>query len=195
MKSKLLIAWLAIFAPTVAYAHVSSATVGGLAAGFVHPFTGLDHMLAVIAVGLWAGAEERLGFRWVILPAIFVVLMVGGAIMAMAGVTLPLVETGIAVSVLVLGLLVAASLRLPLSSGMVVIGLFALFHGRAHGGELHMTASPLLPYGLGFVVATLLLHAIGCSASLLARRFSRGSLIRTVGGAIVVSGVVLILFP
>lgn len=127
MQSTLLVALLTVFMPTAAHAHITGAMVGDLAAGFVHPFRGLDHMLAMIAVGLRVRAGERSGFRWAVVHlAILITLMLSGAVVGMAGVTLSLVETWITVSVLVLGLLVAASLCLSLGSGMLMIGLFAL---------------------------------------------------------------------
>ncbi|KAF0138629.1 MAG: urease accessory protein [Rhodospirillaceae bacterium] len=112
--------------------------------------------------------------------------------MAMAGVPLPLVEGGIAVSVLILGLLVAASVRLPVGTGMTTAGLFALFHGHAHGSELPVIADPLL-YGMGFIAATVILHAIGFGLSTATRSLGREHPVRFAGGAVAGVGIVLLL--
>ena len=142
----------------VAEAHTLGAHGAGLAAGLAHPFIGLDHLLAIIAVGIWAG---QLGGRAVwLIPLTFVSVMAVAATLASFGLLLPLMEPAIACSVLVLGLLIAGSVRLPTSVGVLLVSLFAVFHGYAHGLELPQAASPIL-YGAGFVLATALLHGIG----------------------------------
>ena len=142
----------------VAEAHTLGAHGAGLAAGLAHPFIGLDHLLAIIAVGIWAG---QLGGRAVwLIPLTFVSVMAAAASLASFGLLLPLIEPAIACSVLVLGLLIAGSVRLPTSLGALLVGLFAVFHGYAHGLELPQAASPIL-YGAGFVLATALLHGLG----------------------------------
>lgn len=129
---------------------------GSLAAGFAHPLLGIDHVLAMVAVGLWAAF---LGGRAVwIVPAAFVLSMIGGFALAMAGISLPSVEPGVAASVFVLGVLVAASVRLPLAPSLLLVGLIAVLHGYAHGTEASGGASP---FALGFVGSTIMLHGAG----------------------------------
>ena len=142
----------------VAEAHTFGSQGAGLMAGLTHPFVGLDHLLAMIAVGIWAG---QLGGRpvWLI-PLTFVSVMAAAATLASFGLLLPLMEPAIACSVLVLGLLIAGSVRLPTRVGALLVSLFAVFHGYAHGLELPQAASPIL-YGAGFVLATALLHGLG----------------------------------
>ena len=142
----------------VAEAHTFGSQGAGLMAGLTHPFVGLDHLLAMFAVGIWAG---QLGGRAVwLIPLTFVSVMTAAATLASFGLLLPLVEPAIACSVLVLGLLIAGSVRLPTSVCALLVSLFAVFHGYAHGLELPQAASPIL-YGAGFVLATALLHGLG----------------------------------
>ena len=151
-----LLAYVAIL--PVAEAHTFGSQGAGLIAGLTHPFVGLDHLLAMIAVGIWAG---QLGGRAVwLIPLTFVSVMAAAATLASFGLLLPLMEPAIACSVLVLGLLIAGSVRLPTSVGALLVSLFAVFHGYAHGLELPQAASPIL-YGAGFVLATALLHGLG----------------------------------
>ncbi|ARU32328.1 hypothetical protein CAP31_11965 [Sulfuriferula sp. AH1] len=141
-----------------ASAHLLGMHGAGFEAGVAHPFTGLDHLLAMLAVGMWA---TQLGGRalWAI-PLVFVGMMSLGGMLALAGMQLPMVETGIATSLLALGLLVAFSARLPIAAGTTLAGLFALFHGYAHGSEIPLAASPA-GYALGFMAATAALHGTG----------------------------------
>jgi urease accessory protein len=168
----------------------------GFVAGAAHPLSGLDHLLAMIAVGLWA---VQLGGRalWAV-PASFVSIMVAGGALGMAGLPLPGVEQGILASVFVLGLLIATAARVPLYASMLIVGAFALFHGFAHGAEMPATAAGL-GYGAGFAVATALLHAVGIGAGLLLGKLSaaaqpalaegaRGSWLRYAGGLIFAGG-------
>lgn len=142
-----------------AYAHSFGADSGaGFVVGFAHPFLGLDHLAAMVAVGLWAAQRGGDG-AWRV-PLAFVAMMVVGAALAFAGAGLPAVEAGIGASVLVLGLLLAAAVRLPALAAMALIGAFAVFHGYAHAAELPLTASPWL-YAAGFLLATAILHATG----------------------------------
>ncbi len=147
----------ALFLP-VAQAHTFGAYGAGLTAGLTHPFLGLDHLLAMIAVGIWAG---QLGGRaiWLV-PFTFVSVMSAAAALGSLGLSLPLLEPAIASSVFVLGLLIAGSVRLPIIASVSLVALFALLHGYAHGLELPQAASPIL-YGVGFVLATALLHGLG----------------------------------
>jgi len=152
----------------VAEAHTFGAQGAGLTAGLAHPFMGLDHLLAMIAVGIWAG---QLGGRAVwIVPLTFVSVMAAAAGLGSLGFSLPMLEPAIACSVLVLGLLIAGSIRLPTIAGASLAGLFAVFHGYAHGLELPQAASPVL-YGLGFVLTTTLLHGLGIGFALSSRQY------------------------
>jgi urease accessory protein len=151
---------LAVAAPG-ALAHTHGAAGAGFGAGFTHPFLGLDHLAAMVAVGVWAAQS---GWRpvWSV-PLAFMTVMALGALLAFAGVALPGVEAGIAASLLVLGLLVAAAVRLPLVTGAIIAGVFAVFHGHAHGTEIPQALAPWL-YVSGFLLATGQLHATGNAA-------------------------------
>nr|WP_239482168.1 HupE/UreJ family protein [Pseudomonas insulae] len=143
--------------PAVAFAHPGHGD-SGLAAGLAHPVFGLDHLLAMLAVGLWAAQQQGVA-RWA-LPLTFVATMLLGGLFGFAGLQLPFMETGIAASVLALGLLVALAVRPPLFLALAATALFALAHGVAHGLELPELSSPA-GYALGFVAATAALHAAG----------------------------------
>jgi urease accessory protein len=157
----------------------------------MHPLGGLDHLLAMVAVGLYAAL---LGGRalWLV-PATFVGVMALGGALGAAGYPLPHVETGIALSVIVLGLAVALRANLPTLAAMALAGLFAIFHGHAHGAEMPADAAAV-SYSAGFMLATALLHgagiAIGLAAGRLAERGSRA--IRLAGGAVALAGVVIL---
>lgn len=168
-----------------AYAHVGIGTTSSFTAGFMHPLSGLDHMTVMIAVGLWAALKGgRAIWAW---PTAFVGVMLAGAALGMAHVPVPFVEPGILASVVALGLLVALAVDLPVSAGVAIIGLFALFHGHAHGTEVPENAGGL-EYMAGFAVATALLHAVGIAAGLgLGLKF-RG-LARVAGAACAAIGV------
>jgi len=177
---------LAIASP--AQAHIIDAGGAGWAQGFSHPFSGLDHILAMVAVGVWAAQTGRPAL-WV-LPVVFPLAMAGGGLLGVAGLPVPGTEAGIAASVLGLGLLVAFKVRPPLALSVALVALFALFHGHAHGTELPQAASPLL-YGLGFIVATGILHLIGLGIGF-AMRMPKGlPAIRAGGGAIAAAGIAL----
>jgi urease accessory protein len=154
---KSLFALALCLAPALAFAHPGHGE-HGLAAGVLHPLTGLDHLLAMFAVGLWA-AQQR-GAARLALPCTFVGAMLLGGLLGFDGMQLPFVETGIAASVLALGLCVALAVRPPLPLAMAVTALFALAHGIAHGLELPELSSPWA-YAAGFVCATAALHAAG----------------------------------
>jgi len=158
------------------------------ASGFAHPLSGWDHLLAMIAVGLWA-AQLGGRARW-LMPSAFIATMVAGAALGRAGFHLPGAELAIAASVLVLGLLLARAVRLPVAAGMALVGGFAIFHGWAHGAEMPATARGL-GYGAGFVLATTLLHAVGVGLGLLTARRSE-KFARYAGWAITAAGVALI---
>lgn len=145
-----------LLAPAVAFAHPGHGT--GLIAGIAHPLTGMDHLLAMIAVGLWA-AQQQGAARWA-LPCTFVGTLLIGGVLGFEGLQLPALESGIAASVLALGLAVALAVRPPLVLAVTATALFALFHGVAHGLELPEMSSPWT-YAIGFVAATAALHAAG----------------------------------
>jgi urease accessory protein len=173
-----------------AIAHITNASGAGFAGGFSHPFSGLDHILAMIAVGLWASQLGRPAY-WVI-PLTFPVVMVMGAILGMMDLPLPWVEIGIAGSVIILGAMVALALKPSLAVSVVLIGLFAMMHGHSHGTEMPQAASPVA-YGAGFLIATVTLHAIGLVIGGTSRRpFARVGL-RTAGATIAAIGVVLLI--
>ena len=172
----------------VAEAHTFGAHGAGFAEGLAHPFLGLDHLLAMLAVGLWA-AQLGGKAKW-LAPGAFVSVMAGAACLALSGVeAMPAMEPAIAISVIILGLFVAFSVRLPLQASVGLIALFAFFHGLAHGMEIPQTASPLV-YGIGFVSATAMLHGIGISLGLAYCR--RGSLLSWGGSMIALTGLYLL---
>jgi urease accessory protein len=171
-----------ILSPTLAQAH-PGLHADGLAAGALHPLTGLDHLLAMVAVGLWAASLGGAA-RW-IAPAAFVGAMGVGAALGVGGVGFPGVEPLIAASVVGLGLAVAARLRVSAAAAAALVGVFALAHGHAHGVEMPAMASPLA-YGLGFAAVTAGLHAIGFGAGRLGP-----ALARFAGAGVALAGVAL----
>jgi urease accessory protein len=183
------LALLVTLVTTTAFAHPGDHSHLGFAAGIAHPLTGLDHLLAMVAVGLWA---SQLGGRalW-LMPLTFPVVMAAGAALGMGGVALSWVEIGITASVLVLGAAIALSWGPSLASGLPLIGLFALLHGYAHGVELPAQTSAL-GYGAGFVAATLALHLAGIGIGMAANRLPVRFAARTAGGAIAAVGAVLL---
>lgn len=148
----------ALAAASVAAAHVGGPATGGFAAGFAHPFLGLDHLAAMLAIGAWAWQQG--GRAVYVVPATFVAVMAVGAALGQSDFALPMTELGIAGSVVVLGLLVATAVRIPLVAAVAATGVFALVHGHAHGTEMPAGAAAGA-YAAGFVSATLALHAIG----------------------------------
>jgi urease accessory protein len=179
---------LAGLMPALAEAHPFHGAANGFAGGLGHPLSGLDHILAMVAVGLWA-AQLGGRSRWMV-PATFVSLMVVGGALGMAGVHIPAVESGIAASVLVLGVLIAAAVRLPMFAGMALAGIFAIFHGHAHGTEIPAAASGFT-YAAGFVLATIALHACGIGLGMLAQKRMAMPALRLAGAAIAVAGICL----
>lgn len=163
LSTSLLALGLLLVLPGLASAHILPGTSHGMRDGFVHPFTGLDHLLAMFAVGLWA-AQHRGRAVWMI-PLTFVSVMVLGGILGVCGVTVPGAELAIAVSLLALGGLIAAAIRFRPSLSMLVVGFFALFHGYAHGHEMPEAVSAVT-FSIGFVLAILLLHGLGIAAGI-----------------------------
>jgi urease accessory protein len=168
-----------------ALAHEQAEVAGGALAGFLHPLTGLDHMIAMVAVGIW-GAQLGAPAIWV-LPITFPIVMAAGGVAGILKLPLPFQEPAIALSALVLGAAVAIRLKLPFAFAAAVVAVFAIFHGYAHGAELPHAANPLA-YGIGFVVATGLLHLCGISIGLLLRWPAGDRLIRGMGVAIALLG-------
>ena len=149
---------LLMFAAGPALAHTGGAAGLGFLSGFTHPLFGWDHVVAMVAVGLW-GAFLGAPAIW-LLPVVFPMVMAFGGALGVLGVPLPAVETGIAASSIVLGLLIAMAVRAPLWVAAIIVGGFAIFHGHAHGTELPSAANPVA-YSVGFVIATGLLHLAG----------------------------------
>ena len=176
--------------PALAHTGDGAGVVGGFVSGFTHPIFGWDHVLAMVAVGLW-GAFLGAPAIW-ILPIVFPMVMAFGGALGVLGVPLPAVETGIAASSIVLGLLIAFAVRSPLWIAAIVVGAFAIFHGHAHGAELPSAASPVV-YSIGFVIATGLLHLLGIAFGLLIGRPAGALAVRTGGAAIAVAGLAFLL--
>jgi urease accessory protein len=176
--------------PTLAHAHVGVGSTNGFFHGAAHPFSGLDHLCAMMAVGLWAA--QRGGRALWVVPLSFVSVMIVGGVLGAAGVALPFVEQGIVASVLLLGVLAAAAVRLPLAASAILVGWFALFHGHAHGTEMPVTASGLA-YGAGFVMATAALHAAGLALGIGMQRLASSGWVRAAGGAIACCGLYLLM--
>lgn len=178
---------LALTLATPALAHPLAG--GGLVAGLAHPLLGMDHLLAMLAVGLWAAQGGRAA-RWA-LPVAFPLAMALGAVLGLAGMALPAVEAGTAASVLVLGLLVALAVRAPLAAGTALVAGFAVLHGHAHAAELPISASPVL-YALGFLATTALLHLTGLALGTGLRLERLAWAVRACGAAIATAGMVML---
>jgi len=177
-----------LLVPSLASAHPGHGPAAGFGPGLAHPLTGLDHICAMVAVGLWAA---QCGGRalWV-MPLSFVSVMIAGGALGMTGTVVPFIEAGIVASILILGFLLVFAVRLPLLAAMLALGIFAFFHGFAHGMEMPQNTSGFA-YGFGFVVATASLHACGISLGLLAKKAKGIDLIRCCGGAIAGCGILL----
>ena len=172
-----------------AAAHTGTGLPGGVVQGFAHPFGGFDHLLAMVSVGLWGAFLGRpLIYA---LPVVFPVVMVVGAALAMFGVPLPRVEIGVALSVLVLGLCIAAAWKAPIVVAAPIVAVFAVFHGYAHGRELPSAAEPV-GYSVGFVFATGLLHVLGIGLGALADQPRAAIFVRALGASIACAGVVFV---
>lgn len=168
-----------------AFAHEQVGVSGGLLSGLLHPLSGIDHMIAMVAVGIW-GAQLGAPAIWV-LPITFPLVMAFGGVLGVLRIPLPMPEMAIALSALVLGAAVAIRLRVPFAAAAVVVAVFAIFHGHAHGAELPNAANPLA-YGVGFVVATGLLHLCGIAIGTLSRWPAGERLIQGLGAAIAALG-------
>lgn len=182
--------WILVGAslPSFAFAHVGTGEAGGFMHGLMHPFSGLDHVCAMLAVGLWAAQTG--GRSLLFIPIIFSGTMLLGGVVGMVGVGLPFSEWGIALSVLVLGGLVAASVRLSLWLSGGLLALFALCHGYAHGAEMPESVSALA-YALGFMMATLALHITGVGAGIAIQRWADKRAVPLAGVGMVFFGLYL----
>lgn len=181
-----------LLAPTLAFAHTGVGGASGFAHGFSHPMSGLDHLLAMVMVGVLAW---QIGGRatW-LLPSTFVLVMAFGGALGVGGISVPFVETGIALSVVVLGAIVAFGIQAPVAIASGLVGLFAVFHGHAHGSEMPAAAGAF-SYASGFMIATALLHVAGLALGYLVGKLgnSRGPLFaRAAGGIATVAGIGLL---
>ena len=182
--SQLLAFSLLLVSPSV-WAHTEEGIVGGFISGFLHPIYGPDHVVAMVAVGIW-GAFLRQPAIWM-LPVIFPLVMAMGGALGVLGLPLPFVEIGIALSAIVLGLMVVSAARPPLWIAGVLVAVFAIFHGHAHGAELPEASNPL-SYAIGFVLATGLMHLVGIAFGMLTR-YPQGTLaVRCTGALISAAG-------
>ncbi|ARQ00734.1 HupE/UreJ family protein [Pseudorhodoplanes sinuspersici] len=172
-----------------AFAHTGEGLTGGFTGGFMHPLLGLDHVAAMLAVGLW-GAFLGTPAIW-ILPVVFPLVMAFGGALGILGIPLPGIEFGIAASAVVLGLMVALAAKPHLFIAALLVGAFAIFHGYAHGAELPDGADAVA-YSLGFVIATGLLHLAGIAFGLLAQWPAGRYAVRAAGGVIALAGVVFL---
>jgi urease accessory protein len=182
----------AILAPGAAWAHVGGGSTSSFNSGFLHPIGGLDHVLAMVAVGMFAA---NLGGRalWAV-PLTFVVLMAGGGLLGIEKVAIPYVEAGIALSVVVLGLMVALQARWPVAAAMALVGVFAIFHGHAHGEEMPIDGSGAA-YAAGFMIATAILHFAGVALGIALQQVGSSYWQRAAqlsGGAMTLAGVALL---
>lgn len=169
-----------------AHAHVDTDSVGGFAAGFLHPLTGLDHFTAMVAVGLWGVILGRPA-TW-LLPVVFPMIMALGSVVGIVGLALPGIEIGIALSALVLGAFIVWRVALPLWLACLVVSVFAICHGYAHGAELPLASDPFA-FAMGFMLATGSLHAAGIGVGVVAERFRQGVLLRVLGALTALLGV------
>lgn len=191
-RAIIILAAASVLAPVAALAHTGAGDTHGVVHGFMHPVTGLDHVLAMVAVGILAAL---LGGRaiWLV-PASFVALAAAGGLLGVQGVPVPFVEFGISASVVLLGLAIALQARLPLGWTVGLVGLFGLYHGYAHGAEMPADASGFA-YGAGFLAATAMLHIAGIGLGLGIAHMARRSATRFAqagGAAIALAGVVLL---
>jgi urease accessory protein len=180
------IAVLMLVTMSVAMAHSGGEGGSGFVSGLTHPLFGLDHVTAMVAVGIWGAFLGRPAI-W-ILPVVFPLVMAFGGVLGIAGVPIPSIETGIAVSSVVLGLLIVFATKAPLWVAAIVVGAFAIFHGHAHGTELPGAVSPLA-YSIGFVISTGLLHLAGILFGEVIRLPKGDWILRAGGGVIALAGI------
>ncbi|WP_028745656.1 HupE/UreJ family protein [Rhizobium mesoamericanum] len=181
-----------LLAPSLAFAHTRVGQTIGFVHGFAHPVLGLDHVLAMVLVGVLAG---QLGGRalWLV-PTTFVSVMAAAGALGMMGVSVPFVEAGIASSVIVLGAVVGLGIRAPVAVAAGLVGLFAVFHGHAHGSEIPLAADGIT-YAAGFMLASAALHVVGIALGRLVSKVSepkRATVMRSAGGLAAVAGIGLL---
>lgn len=176
---------ISLLCPAALYAHVGSGSAGGFLTGMQHPVSGFDHVLAMVAVGLW-GAQLGAPALW-LLPVAFPMMMAFGGMFGLIGLPLPGVEIGIAVSAIVLGILVSLEMRPALCVSLTIVAFFAIFHGHAHGTELPAGQSGLL-YSMGFVMATGCLHGVGIVIGLVHRWKAGRFMLRGAGAMVFAAG-------
>jgi urease accessory protein len=188
-NSALLLAALLLL-PRAARAHAEEGVAAGFLSGFAHPISGLDHVVAMVAVGLW-GAQLGAPLLW-LLPVTFPMMMALGGMLGLAGIPLPGVEIGIALSAIVLGAMVAFSVRPPVPVAMAIVAAFAVFHGHAHGAELAPGTSASA-YSMGFVVSTGCLHGLGILIGLVHKWPSGARALRGAGALVAGAGLFFLL--
>lgn len=184
-RNSLLLALVPTFVAGAAFAHTETGALGGFVSGVTHPAFGIDHLVAMVAVGLW-GAFLGAPALW-ILPVVFPLVMAFGGVLGISGVPLPGVEIWIALSAIILGLCVMLAWRPQIWIAAVIIAAFAIFHGHAHGAELPEAASPLI-YAIGFVLATGMLHLCGIALGALTKSTAGSYAVRAGGGVISLVG-------
>ena len=181
----LLIVGLACLTLDPAFAHLRGSELGGFQSGFTHPIVGIDHLQAMPAVGIW-GAQTGGRNVWT-LPITFPFIMAAGSVLGMSGVVLPHVELAIALSVFILGLAIAFAWKPPEWLALLLIAIFAIFHGYAHGAELPQAIDPA-SYANGFVVATGLIHIAGIGIGFMLGRLWKGQFSQALGVVIAMMG-------
>lgn len=189
MESQIKFLWfvfLSLALSGTALAHTGEGITGGLMSGFMHPVAGLDHVTAMVAVGILGAFLGRPAI-WV-LPVVFPLVMAFGGVLGLVGVPIPFIEVGIAVSSIVLGLMILFALKPPLWIAAVIVAAFSIFHGHAHGTELPKAANALA-YSVGFVVSTGLLHLAGIGIGELIRWPAGQIIARAIGGIIALAGI------
>ncbi|MDD5212545.1 MAG: HupE/UreJ family protein [Sulfuricurvum sp.] len=188
MIKKVLIALLITQASLLA--HIGIGTISGFTAGFTHPMSGADHILAMIAVGLWAA--QIAGRSLYALPVSFVGMMIVGAMIGIQGIQIPFVEEGILGSVLVLGAMITFGVKMPVIFSSTIVGIFAICHGHAHGVEIPLNVGGI-EYALGFVMATVLLHIFGITIGMTMQRYAQSKVFRIAGATIAATGIALVI--
>jgi urease accessory protein len=186
MFKRSVLATMLLVAATPALAHTGHGSASGFIAGFSHPLGGLDHVLAMVSVGLFAALLGGQAL-WA-LPASFVGMMLVGGVLGLTGIEVPAVELGIALSIVVLGAIVTWGRQWPIQAAVALVGVFAVFHGYAHGAEIPVESDAVL-YSLGFALATAMLHSAGIVAGLLT--LGHISIMRLAGAAVTMTGLVI----
>ena len=179
---------LSLIIPSLSLAHTGATQTTGFMHGFGHPIGGVDHILAMIAVGIWAAQIG--GKALFVVPSTFVAFMILGGLVGFSGFPGLFIETGISVSILIFGIFVAGAFKLPLAYSSLIVGVFALFHGYAHGAEMPISISAA-SYAFGFAISTAFLHLSGIGLGLLTQRTNLHKINRYAGGVIALGGVYL----